>query len=71
MLVAVLLYLDQYQTGLLQAEVLVLREEAKIYSGALGVGSVRRRSSGRACSGTSRGFSASSACTVVSPSAPA
>jgi two-component system sensor histidine kinase ChvG len=41
MLVAVLLYLDQYQTGLLQAEVLVLREEAKIYAGALGESAVR------------------------------
>jgi two-component system, OmpR family, sensor histidine kinase ChvG len=41
LLVAVLLYLDQYQTGLLQAEVLVLREEAKIYSGALGESAVR------------------------------
>ena len=41
MLVAVLLYLDQHQTGLLQAEVLVLREEAKIYAGALGESAVR------------------------------
>lgn len=41
LLVAVLLYLDQYQTGLLQAEVLVLREEAKIYAGALGESAVR------------------------------
>ena len=41
MLVAVLLYLDQYQTGLLQAEVLVLREEARIYAGALGESAVR------------------------------
>ncbi len=36
-----LLYLDQYQTGLLQAEVLVLREEARIYAGALGESAVR------------------------------
>jgi len=41
LLVAVLLYLDQYQTGLLQAEVLVLREEARIYAGALGESAVR------------------------------
>jgi two-component system sensor histidine kinase ChvG len=45
LLVAVLLYLDQYQTGLLQAEVLVLREEAKIYAGALGESAVRLSSS--------------------------
>jgi two-component system sensor histidine kinase ChvG len=41
LLVAVLLYLDQYQTGLLQAEVLVLREQARIYTGALGESAVR------------------------------
>ena len=41
LLVAVLLYLDQYQTGLLQAEVLVLREQARIYAGALGESAVR------------------------------
>ena len=36
-----LLYLDQYQNGLLQAEVLALREQAKIYAGALGESAVR------------------------------
>jgi two-component system, OmpR family, sensor histidine kinase ChvG len=41
LLVAALLYLDQYQTGLLQAEVLVLREEARIYAGALGESAVK------------------------------
>jgi two-component system sensor histidine kinase ChvG len=45
LLVAVLLYLDQYQTGLLQAEVLVLREQARIYAGALGESAVRLTSS--------------------------
>src|ERR1039458_3547087 len=41
LLVAVLLYLDQYQTGLLQAEVLVLREQGRIYAGALSESAVR------------------------------
>lgn len=36
LLVAALLYLDQYQNGLLEAEVLTLREQARIYAGALG-----------------------------------
>ncbi len=35
LLVAALLYLDQYQNGLLEAEVLALREQASIYAGAL------------------------------------
>ena len=36
LLLAALLYLDQYQTGLLDAEVTTLRETARIYAGALG-----------------------------------
>ena len=35
LLVAALLYLDQYQNGLLEAEVAALREQARIYAGAL------------------------------------
>jgi two-component system sensor histidine kinase ChvG len=35
LLLAALLYLDQYQNGLLEAEVLALREQARIYAGAL------------------------------------
>jgi two-component system sensor histidine kinase ChvG len=42
LLVATLLYLDQYQNGLLEAEVGTLREEARIYAGALGESAVRR-----------------------------
>ena len=41
LLVAALLYLDQYQNGLLEAEVLALREQARIYAGALGESAVR------------------------------
>ncbi len=41
LLVVGLLYLDQYQNGLLEAEVLALREQAKIYAGALGESAVR------------------------------
>lgn len=41
LLVAVLLYLDQYQNGLLLAEVGALREQARIYSGALSEAAVR------------------------------
>ncbi len=36
LLLAALLYLDQYQNGLLSAEVTTLREQARIYAGALG-----------------------------------
>ena len=35
LLVAALLYLDQYQNGLLEAEVSALREQARIFAGAL------------------------------------
>ncbi len=38
---ATLLYLDQYQNGLLVGEVASLREQAKIYAGALGESAVR------------------------------
>jgi two-component system, OmpR family, sensor histidine kinase ChvG len=41
LLVAALLYLDQYQNGLLEAEVGALREQARIYAGALGESAVR------------------------------
>ncbi len=41
LLVAALLYLDQYQNGLLLGEVASLREQAKIYAGALGESAVR------------------------------
>lgn len=41
LLLATLLYLDQYQDGLLQAEVSTLREQARIYAGALGEAAVR------------------------------
>jgi two-component system, OmpR family, sensor histidine kinase ChvG len=40
LLVATLLYLDQYQNGLLEAEVGALREQARIYAGALGESAV-------------------------------
>src|SRR3954467_3170932 len=45
LLVAALLYLDQYQNGLLEAEVQALREQARIYAGALGESAVRERDS--------------------------
>ena len=35
LLVAALLYLDQYQNGLLEAQVAALREQAKVYAGAM------------------------------------
>lgn len=41
LLLAALLYLDQYQDGLLQAEVEALREQARIYAGALAESAVR------------------------------
>ena len=41
LLVAALLYLDQYQNGLLEAEVAALREQARIFAGALGESAVR------------------------------
>jgi two-component system, OmpR family, sensor histidine kinase ChvG len=41
LLVAALLYLDQYQNGLLEAQVAALREQARIYAGALGESAVR------------------------------
>jgi two-component system sensor histidine kinase ChvG len=41
LLVAALLYLDQYQNGLLEAEVSALREQARIYAGALGESAVK------------------------------
>lgn len=42
-LVAMLLYLDQYQQGLLEAEIQALREQARIYAGALGESAVREQ----------------------------
>jgi two-component system sensor histidine kinase ChvG len=41
LLSATLLYLDQYQDGLLEAEVTALHEQARIYAGALGESAVR------------------------------
>ena len=41
LLVAALLYLDQYQNGLLENEVTAMREQARIYAGALGESAVR------------------------------
>ena len=41
LLLAGLLYLDQYQNGLLQAEVSTLREQARIFAGALGETAVK------------------------------
>ncbi len=41
LLVAALLYLDQYQAGLLEADVQALREQARIYAGALGESAVQ------------------------------
>lgn len=40
LLVAALLYLDQYQNGLLEAQVTALREQAKVFAGALGQSAV-------------------------------
>ena len=40
LLLAALLYLDQYQNGLLEAEVSTLREQARIYAAALGEAAV-------------------------------
>ena len=53
LLVAALLYLDQYQNGLLEAEVAALREQARIYAGALGESAVRidRAGQSEACAG--------------------
>src|ERR1700735_2608493 len=42
LLVAALLYLDQYQNGLLESEVTGLREQASIYAGALGESAVQQ-----------------------------
>jgi two-component system sensor histidine kinase ChvG len=41
MLVVALLYLDQYQNGLLEAQVTSLREQARVFAGALGESAVR------------------------------
>jgi two-component system sensor histidine kinase ChvG len=40
LLLATLIYLDQYQDGLLEAEVATLREQARIYAGAIGESAV-------------------------------
>jgi two-component system sensor histidine kinase ChvG len=40
LLVAALLYLDQYQNGLLEAQVAALREQARVFAGALGESAV-------------------------------
>ena len=41
LLLAAVLYLDQYQNGLLEAEVAALRQQSRIYAGALGEAAVR------------------------------
>jgi two-component system sensor histidine kinase ChvG len=41
LLVVALLYLDQYQNGLLEAQVMALREQARVFAGALGESAVR------------------------------
>ena len=41
LLVATLLYLNQFQNSLLEAEVTALREQARIYAGALGQSAVQ------------------------------
>lgn len=41
LLVVALLYLDQYQNGLLEAQVGALREQARVFAGALGESAVR------------------------------
>ena len=38
LLVVALLYLDQYQNGLLEAQVTALREQARVFAGALDLG---------------------------------
>jgi two-component system sensor histidine kinase ChvG len=50
MLVIGLLYLDQYQNGLMDADVGALREQARIYAGALGESAVQENSPRRGCS---------------------
>ncbi|MBN9507761.1 MAG: stimulus-sensing domain-containing protein [Alphaproteobacteria bacterium] len=47
LLLAALLYLDQYQNGLLQAEVSTLREQARIYASALAQTAVRDDDAGK------------------------
>ena len=44
MLVIGLLYLDQYQNGLMDADVSALREQARIYAGALGESAIQENS---------------------------
>src|ERR1700731_3249627 len=41
LLVVALLYLDQYQNGLLEAQVTALREQARVFACALGESAVR------------------------------
>ncbi|WP_158926751.1 stimulus-sensing domain-containing protein [Acidisphaera sp. S103] len=41
LLVMALLYLDQYQNGLLESQVTALREQARVFAGALGESAVR------------------------------
>src|SRR5271163_2100093 len=45
---AALFYLDQYQQGLLTAEVSALREQARIYAGALAQTAVQNNAGGQA-----------------------
>ena len=46
LLVIGLLYLDQYQNGLMDADIAALREQARIYAGALGESAVQQSASG-------------------------
>lgn len=46
LLVIGLLYLDQYQNGLMDADVAALREQARIYAGALGESAVQQSAAG-------------------------
>ncbi len=46
LLVATLLYLNQFQNSLLEAEVTALREQARIYAGALGQSAIGQRAAG-------------------------
>ena len=52
LLVATLLYLNQFQNSLLEAEVTALREQARIYAGALGQSAVKPAPAQRPAPGT-------------------
>ena len=58
LLLGALLYLDQYQDGLLEAEVSALREQARIYAGALGESATRVTDPNNPVAGARSGASA-------------